>query len=106
VRGRLYHTRIEVSYLGGTLPDDERDAVRHALLARLPDLSVLVAPGRHQILRVAATVRADNPREALARLGAVLDQALLRTGLFEQFDVTGAVLRVAPVERAAAIDLG
>ena len=30
--------------------------------------------------------------------------ALLGTGLFEMFDATGRVLRVAPLERAAAID--
>ena len=36
----------------------------------------------------------------------VLDRALLGTGLFEVFDATGRVLPVAPLERAAAIDVG
>jgi hypothetical protein len=36
----------------------------------------------------------------------VLDGALLVTGLFEMFDASGRVLRVAPLERAGAVDAG
>ncbi len=38
----------------------------------------------------------DETREAL-------DDALMTTGLFEQFDVTGKVLRVAPLDQAERI---
>ncbi|HEY2639951.1 MAG TPA: hypothetical protein VGI66_08715 [Streptosporangiaceae bacterium] len=40
---------------------------------------------------------------ALAVVDEALEQALITTGLFEDFDVTGKVLRVAPQERADRI---
>ncbi|HEY4466027.1 MAG TPA: hypothetical protein VGN41_25425, partial [Streptosporangiaceae bacterium] len=46
-----------------------------------------------------ATVRAGNPREALSQLDEALDDALMATGLFEEFDVTGKVLRVGPLDQ-------
>jgi hypothetical protein len=55
---------------------------------------------------VSATLRSDNPLEAVGRLSTVLDRALLGTGLFEMFDVTGRVLRVAPLEWAGVIAAG
>jgi hypothetical protein len=106
VRGRLYYTLIEVAYLSGTLPDDEREALRGTLRARIPELSLTVVTGPHNVVRVAATLRADNPLEAVAELSMVLDRALLGTGLFEMFDATGRVLRVVPLEQAVAIDAG
>jgi hypothetical protein len=106
MNGRLYYVLIEVTYLSGTLPNDEREALRGTLRARIPELSLAVANRPHNVVRVSATLRADNPLEAVAELSMVLDRALLGTGLFESFDATGRVLRVAPLERRKAIDAG
>jgi hypothetical protein len=48
-------------------------------------------------------VPAANPRVALAVVDDALDRALMMTGLFEEFDVTGKVLRVAPLQQAGRI---
>jgi hypothetical protein len=104
VRARRYYALIDVAYMGGTLPDDDREALCGALRTRMPDLSLSVATRPNNVVRVAATLRADNPMEAIAALSTVLDRALLGTGLFEMFDVTGRVLQVAPLEQAAGID--
>jgi hypothetical protein len=53
---------------------------------------------------VTVTVRATHPLDAVADVSRCVDQALLATGLFEVFDVTGRMLRVAPPERAGMID--
>jgi hypothetical protein len=106
VSGRQYHAVIEMAYLGGTLPEDEREALRGALRATIPELSLTLASGPRDVVVVAATLRADDPVEAVGRLSTVLDGALLITGLFEMFDATGRVLRVAPLERAGAVDAG
>lgn len=67
------------------------------------DLAVTVSPDAVSILTVGATVDAANHRVALAVVDEALDHALMMTGLFEEFDVTGKVLRVAPLERADRI---
>lgn len=46
---------------------------------------------------------------ALTRLDSALDESLMATGFFEEFDVTGKVLRVAPsdhVWREPAVPAG
>jgi hypothetical protein len=48
-------------------------------------------------------VNAANPRAALAVVDEALDCALMTTCLFEEFDVTGKVLRVAPLQQADRI---
>ena len=48
-------------YLSGTLPDDEREALRGALRASIPELSLTVATQPYNVVRVVATMRADNP---------------------------------------------
>ncbi|WP_173160255.1 hypothetical protein [Phytohabitans suffuscus] len=106
MRGRLYSTLVEMVYLSGTLPDDEREALRGALWASIPELSLTVVTQPYNVVRVVATLRADNPLGAMSELSMALDRALLGTGLFEAFDATGRVLRVAPLERAAAFDAG
>lgn len=52
---------------------------------------------------VRATVRAGTTVDALTRLTAAWDRALLRTGLFEEFDASGPVLRAAPLEHTGRI---
>jgi hypothetical protein len=104
VRGRRYRAVVEMAYLSGALPDDERDALRAAVHAGIPEASLTVATEPYAVARVTATVRADNPLGAVSELSTVLDRALMSTGLFEAFDATGRVLRVAPLERAAVID--
>ena len=47
---------------------------------------------------VAATVRAARPLAALMQLDGALDDALMATGLFEEFDVTGKTLHAAPLD--------
>jgi hypothetical protein len=112
MRGRRYRVRIEITYAGGRLPDEAREALASAIWARAgrgssdgamtvsADPHSIVAVGATVIVAVGATVRADNPREALSQLDEALDDALMATGLFEEFDVTGKILRVAPLDRA------
>jgi hypothetical protein len=104
MRGRQYHVLIEITYAGGRLPDEAREALASAIRARAgrdsSDGTMTVSADPHNIVTVGATVRADNPREALSELDEALDDALMATGLFEEFDVTGKVLRVAPLDRA------
>jgi uncharacterized Ntn-hydrolase superfamily protein len=109
MRGRRYRVLIEITYAGGRLPDEAREALASAIRARADrggadrdaaGAAMTVSADRHNVVSVSATVRADNPREALSELDEVLDDALIVTGLFEEFDVTGKVLRVAPLDRA------
>ncbi len=62
-----------------------------------------MSPDAGSILTVSATVDAANPGVALAVVDDALDQALMMTGLFEEFDVTGKALPAAPLERAEQI---
>jgi hypothetical protein len=100
VPGRRYAATVEVVYLGGTVPVDVSAPVITAVRAELAgepfDLSFDVTPDPHGVLRVHARARGTNPVEILVRLAAALDRALLATGLFEEFDVSGKVLWVAP----------
>ena len=67
------------------------------------DLVVTMSPDSVSVVSVSATVDAVNPRAALALVDEALDRALMTTGLFEEFDVTGKVLRAAPLQRANRI---
>jgi hypothetical protein len=104
MRGRRYRVRIEITYAGDRLPDEAREALASAIWARAgrgsSDGAMTVSADPHSIVTVGATVRADNPREALSEVDEALDDALMATGLFEEFDVTGKVLHVSPLDRA------
>jgi hypothetical protein len=102
--GRSYRVRIDLTYLKGTLPEDEREALRGALRSSTPGVSVSVVPRPHDVVVVTATVRADRSLDAIADVSSRVDRALLGTGLFEAFDATGRVLRVAPLEDVSVID--
>ncbi len=102
--GRRYSVVIEVTHAGGPLADDLREMLTAEV--SIPgvrgdqDVAVVVSPERASILIVSAAVEAANPRAALALVDEALDRALMTIGLFEEFDVTGKVLRVAPLEQA------
>jgi hypothetical protein len=48
-------------------------------------------------LKLSVTLVADRPLDAITRLDKALDDSLIATGLFEEFDVTGRVLQVTPL---------
>lgn len=52
----------------------------------------------HNHVTIAAIVDARKPLAAISQLDAAVDDALLATGLFEEFDVTGKMLSAAPLE--------
>jgi len=107
VRGRLYRTSVELRYAGGTLPEDARTALADAIQAELGDeqgeVSFTASPQPFDVVLVEWTVREHTPLGAIAWIDAAVDRVLMRTGLFEEFDVTGKVLHVAPVEWAGRI---
>jgi hypothetical protein len=49
---------------------------------------------------ISVTLTADRPLAAITRLDGALDDSLIAAGLFEEFDVTGRVLQVTPVDHA------
>lgn len=94
---------IEVRHAGGRLADDliQMLTVEVSLAgAANPDVVAAVTPERASVLVVSAAVDAANARAALSQVDEALDRALMTTGLFEEFDVTGKVLRVAPLQQA------
>jgi len=106
-RGRRYCVLIEMTYAGGRLGDDRRQMLTAEI--NVPgaranrDLVLTMSPDAVSVVTVSATVDAANPRGALALVDEALDRALMTTGLFEEFDVTGKVLRVAPLQQANRI---
>ena len=106
-RGRRFCVLIEMTYAGGRLDDDRRQMLTAEI--NLPgartgrDLVVTMSPDAVSIVTVSATVDAANLLAALALVDEALDRALMTTGLFEEFDVTGKVLRVAPLQHADRI---
>jgi hypothetical protein len=107
IRGRRYCVLIEMTYAGGRLDDDRSQMLTAEINvpgARADrDLVITMSPDAVSIVTVSATVDAANPRAALALVDEALDRALMTTGLFEEFDVTGKVLRVAPLQQAGRI---
>jgi hypothetical protein len=98
---RWYRTQIGTTYLGGTLPPDGYQALAEAVRTVAPgDVTCTVAPEAYDVFVVTSAVGAPNPLEALTGLNAALDRALLVTGLFEEFDVSGKVIYAGPAELA------
>ena len=102
VRGRQFCALIEITYAGGTLPGDTRDALASAISAAMGEtvshLSFTVSSHAYARMTVHAKLRGTDPLAAITQLDAALDRSLIATGLFEEFDVSGRVLRVAPWE--------
>jgi hypothetical protein len=103
VDGRQFCALIEITYAAGTLPADTRDALVSAIAAAMggpADLSFTVSSHPYSVIAVRARLRGTDPLAAITRLDTALDRSLMTTGLFEEFDVSGRVLRVAPWESA------
>ncbi|MGH3502832.1 MAG: hypothetical protein ACRDQA_18350 [Nocardioidaceae bacterium] len=100
MEGRQFNTTVEIAYAGGVLPSDSYEALVSAMCAAIVGEAVELSFACSQLDRSVATVavalRADTPLGALTRLSTVLDDSLLATGLFEEFDVTGKTMRVSP----------
>ncbi len=103
-RGRQYQVEVEITYTAGKLPDDVRESLTSALAKAMDaadaDVSWAVLSGPYSRLMLTATLRADRPLAAITRLDTALDESLTVTGLLEEFDVTGRILRVAPADKA------
>ena len=109
VDGRQFCALIEITYAAGTLPADKRDALESAIAAAMgepADLVFTMSSHAHTVLALRAKSRGTDPLAAITRLDAALDRSLMATGLFEEFDVSGRVLRVAPWESAERLDQG
>jgi hypothetical protein len=106
-QGRSYWVLIEIIYAGGRIPDHVREMLADAM--RVPGrrggwpVEVTMLPGPGSVLVISASLLAGKPSAALEGVEKALDQALMSTGLFEKFDVTGKVIRVAPLEHADRI---
>jgi hypothetical protein len=101
---RTYKARVEVTYLGGSLSDDSVDALTVAVSDALGDtakeISLGITTKHYDKVALSAIVRGGNSLEAITLLDGTLDDAIFRTGLFEQFDVSGKQLEVAPLEHS------
>lgn len=106
-RGRMYWVLIEITYAGGRIPDHVREMLAAAI--QVPGrrggwlVEMTVLPGSRSVLAISASLPANRPSAALGTVEQALDLALMSTGLFEEFDVTGKVIRVAPLEHADRI---
>lgn len=102
--GRGYRVFIELKYTGGAVPSDATDALREAMAAvcgeAIQGMSLMASSRDASVVVLNATVRESNSLKAMAMVDGLLDRCLLATGLFEEFDATGKVIHVAPVERA------
>ncbi|WIM93351.1 hypothetical protein ACTOB_005328 [Actinoplanes oblitus] len=91
---RRFRVRLAVRYVGGSLPTDDLAAFEAALSRSLEGFTLRVADGLFDSVEIFAEVRAPTSVDAAARLDRAVDAALLRTGLFERFDVSGKSLHV------------
>ena len=99
--GRGDRATIQLSYTGGGIPADRREAleneVRNLAAGVLDRISVSFSEDLYTAVTLSASIRAASPLKALVRMDTLLDDALMATGLFENFDVTGKTLGVAPL---------
>jgi hypothetical protein len=111
----IYSVLVEITYLGGreSLADDARRALRSAILADLCSpqnidvtVSALSVSARSDLtIEVRAVLRGispaslTSPLEAISRLDTSLNRSLMRTGMFEEFDMARRSLHVAVPEQ-------
>ena len=104
-----YHALVKIAYLGSesqTVVDGALTAMLWSdLCAANPRLSVTepaASWSQRNVLTVEATLagvapgQLTSPLDAITQLDKALYRSLTRTGLFEEFDVSRRVLRVAP----------
>ena len=99
--GRRYYAVVDVTYLGGTLPDDAYAALVTAV--NVPtggDVACTVSHNDYDVVTF-RTETAVKALEALNGLCVSVEEALTRTGLFEEFDVSGMVMRAGPLHAMA-----
>ena len=98
---------IELRRVGGTVSPETTDALREATAALSGEaadgVSLTASSQDDSVVVLDATVRESSPIAAMGWIDTLLDRSLLATGLFEDFDVTGKVIRVAPFEIAEGI---
>ena len=103
--GRRYQVEIEIEYAGRSLPPDTAGTLERSVRAVLDnqtsDLAFLVSSDVYNRVILRATLTATTPLAAMARLDKAIDDALLASGLFEEFDATGKVLHAAPLDHAS-----
>ncbi|MFC6881825.1 MULTISPECIES: hypothetical protein [Actinomadura] len=93
-----YTVLIEIRYAGGQR--DEQDEARRVLAGAVP---AALTPGPGGTVILSAVLDADGPLAALTALDEHLQRALMSTGLFEEFDVSGRILHVAPQHAAERV---
>jgi hypothetical protein len=100
--GRKYCAIAEIAYGNGPLPDEVRDvlvdAVRHAARYTVHDLTFALSTDPNTVVTVAGVAADTSPIRAAGLLETALDRALMTTGLFEEFDMSGKVMKVGPLE--------
>ena len=90
--GRSYRVRIDLTYLTGTLPEDQREALRDALQSSTAGVSVSVVPQPHDVVVLTATVRADHPLDAIADVSSSRSKkAIADLGVLDRY--TGYLVR-------------
>jgi hypothetical protein len=101
-RGRRYRALVEIMYAGGSLPPETYEqltgAVRAVIEPHAIELSFSVSADPYSVLTVEAILAGGNPLEVISRLDHAVDQSLWTSGLFQEFDFSGRLLRIAPLE--------
>lgn len=101
---RRFRVELHVAYLGRTLATDDRRALEHALQGSgsdfVTDRHMSVTEDPYNAVEMVAEVQARNAVDAAGLTNQALDEALLRVGLFEQFDVSGKSLVIRPGDQA------
>ena len=93
---------MEITYLGGSLPEEAVDAltaaVSGAVTGAVSELQFSVITHLYDKILLSTKIRSGSSLEAITYLNTEVDEAMFRTGLFEQFDVTGKQFEIAPLE--------
>lgn len=106
--GRRYRVEVAVEYAGRSVATDTLSsldsAIRRLTGRQAVQLSLTVSPDAYSRITVRAIITATTPLAAMTQLDKAVDDGLAEIGLFEEFDVTGKVLRAAPAESLGAPD--
>jgi hypothetical protein len=102
VVGRKIHVHISLVFIAGRIPPETTDAFRSAMIDDIGSIcdSLRIIGDEH--LLVCAVIRAKHSLDALQTADVATNRCLVRTGLFEEFDVTGRDLRGLAQEHAAS----